>query len=409
MQDEVTIALVGIGGYGEEYAKAIFESAHLYRAKLVAGIDPNPESCSLLGEFHLRGIPIYPDLNQFYNNESADLVVIAAPIHLHAQFTRQALSKGSHVLCEKPLCGAVQDGLAMLEAERESGKFVAIGYQWSFSPVVLALKKDIQNGLFGGPRCLKTKVFWPRSDAYYGRNQWAGCQKISGQWVLDSPVNNATAHYLHNALFVLGPTRETSAKLVSVEAELYRGRIIENYDTAALRCLVEPEVEILFYTTHATLEEIGPVIEYQFEDATISFDPDYGDGFVARFNNGKVKQYGDPDSKTNLWRKLWDCVGVIRTGKSISCGIEASLAQTICMNGAQESVKEILDFPDDLVKILVRDDARFRWVPGLQENFERSFDLGVLPHLLGDCSWTRPGTEVDLRKYKHFPSFKVYP
>jgi predicted dehydrogenase len=407
MQDEVTIALVGIGGYGEEYAKAIFESAHQYRAKIVAGIDPNPERCSLLGEFNHRGIPIYADLNQFYKNESADLVVIAAPIHLHAQFTHQALSKGSNVLCEKPVCGAVQDGLAMLEDERESGKFVAIGYQWSFSPVVLALKRDIQNGLFGSPRCLKTKVFWPRSDAYYGRNQWAGCQKISGKWVLDSPVNNATAHYLHNALFVIGPTREASVELISVQAELYRGREIENYDTAALRCLVESEVEILFYTTHATLEQIGPVIEYQFEDATISFDPDSGDGFVARFNNGEMKPYGDPDSETNQWRKLWDCVGAIRTGKPVSCGIEASLAQTICMNGAQESVKEIHNFPDDLVQIQVQDDELTRWVSGLQEILERCFDFGVLPHALGDGSWTRPGTEVDLSKYRHFPSYKV--
>ena len=29
--------------------------------------------------------------------------------------------------------------------------------------------------------------------------------------MFDSPLNNATAHYLHNMLYVLGAMRETSA------------------------------------------------------------------------------------------------------------------------------------------------------------------------------------------------------
>lgn len=404
MGDEVKIALVGMGGYGRGYAQVLFELSAQHHAKLVAGIDSHPENCPLLGEFRQRNIPIFADLNQFYEKGSADLVVISSPIHCHAQHTIHALSQGSNVLCEKPLSGVVQDGLAMLAAERESGKFVAIGYQWSFSPPVLALKRDIQSGLLGQPILLKTKVFWPRSDRYYKRNQWAGCQKVDGRWALDSPVNNAAAHYLHNVFFILGSGMEPSASPVAVQSELYRAREIENYDTVALRCLTKSNVEILFLTTHATQGEIGPVLEYQFSEAVVTFDAGVDTGFVARFKDGKTKEYGNPSSDENHWRKIWDAVDSVRNGLPVACGIKAFLAQTACMNGAQESVKNITQFPDDMIQEEVRGGDRYRWVPGLGEVFDRCYHLGVLPSALGDISWAKPGVEIDLRNYRNFPS-----
>ena len=321
MQDEVTIALVGIGGYGEWYAAELFDSAAQHGAKLVAGIDPYAERSSVFGEFQQRNIPIYPDLEQFYEREFADLVIVSTPIHLHAPHTHRALEQGSNVLCEKPVSGTIQEGLSMLKAERDTGKFIAVGYQWSFSPAILELKKDIQAGLLGQPRCLKTKVFWPRTDGYYGRNQWAGRQKIADRWVLDSPVNNATSHYLNNAFFILGSGLGTSTNPSSVQAELYRAREIENYDTAALRCMTEDGVEILFFTTHSTQETIGPIIEYKFDDAVVTFESGSDTGFVARFINGHEKEYGNPDCKEDYWWKIWESVDAVLSRGAVACGV----------------------------------------------------------------------------------------
>lgn len=404
MQDEVTIALVGIGGYGELYAAELFVSAAKNGAKLVAGIDPYAERSLVFGEFQQRNILIYPDLEQFYEREFADLVIVSTPIHLHAPHTHRALEQGSNVLCEKPVSGTIQEGLSMLKAERETGKFIAVGYQWSFSPAILELKKDIQTGLLGQPRFLKAKVFWPRADVYYGRNQWTGRQKIADRWVLDSPVNNATSHYLNNAFFILGSGLGTRTNPISVQAELYRAREIENYDTAALRCMTEDGVEILFFTTHSTQETIGPVIEYQFDNAIVTFKLNSDTGFVAHFMNGHVKEYGNPDCKEDNWRKIWESVDAIRSGRAVACGVADSLAQTICMNGVQESVKNIATFPKDLIQNITQDKNKYRCVDGLGEVFERCFDLGVLPAELTDIPWARAGTIVDLHGYNYFPS-----
>jgi len=84
------------------------------------------------------------------------------------------------------------------------------------------LKRDLLDGRYGRPLRLATLCAWPRDRAYYRRNSWAGRLRDgdSGAWVLDSPANNAMAHFLHNALFLLGPAMTHSALPAAVTAEL---------------------------------------------------------------------------------------------------------------------------------------------------------------------------------------------
>jgi len=98
---DVTVAMVALGGYGNSYLRHLFAEDAPEGFRLVAGIDPNPVGCHFLDRFEAEGIPIYPDLDAFYAASTADLVIIAAPIHYHAPFTQTALAHGSNVLCEK--------------------------------------------------------------------------------------------------------------------------------------------------------------------------------------------------------------------------------------------------------------------------------------------------------------------
>jgi hypothetical protein len=101
---------------------------------------------------------------------------------------------------------------------------------------------------------------WPRGDQYYGRNDWAGAIQRDGLWTMDSPASNALAHFINVALFFAGPTPETSATPVAVEAELYRARRIENYDTCSLRLHLPGGVPLLVIFTHACQQGTHPVL-----------------------------------------------------------------------------------------------------------------------------------------------------
>jgi len=389
-----TIALVGIGGYGGRYVPDLLNAEPEKEIRLVAGIDPYAQQLPWFSELQQKNIPIFPDLETFFQNESADLVIISAPIHLHAPLTRLALSKGAQVLCEKPLAGSLQDAETMLEAEQRSGKQVAIGYQWSFSRPILAIKRDILAGRFGRPLQWKTLVLWSRRHSYFKRSSWAGrIRTKDGGWVLDSPVNNATAHYLHNMLFLQGPSLNTSACPISLAAELYRANAIENYDTAGLSVITGGGTELLFLTAHPIEEHTGPFIELTFEDAVVEYPDDEG-GFVARFRNGTSEHYGNPN--LDEMNKLWQTVAAIETGQPVVCGIRAALPQLQCVVAAQSF--PIHEFPAELVRTEQLGDDHLTWVAGLADTWRAAFQTGQLPSATGTAAWAAAGERICIQE-----------
>lgn len=403
MKQTVGVAVVGIGGYGAGYVGELLQAPRERGAHLVAVVDPAPERCRYLDDIRARGVSIHTSLEGFYSESLADLVVMATPIYLHAPLTLLALARGSSVLCEKPLAATIQDANKMAEAEAGAKGFVAVGYQWSFSDAIQALKQDVLTGVLGKPLRLKTKAFWARWASYYGRNDWAGRLKTSaGEWILDSPANNAVAHYLHNMFYILGETREESDWPVDVVAELYRANEIESHDTAAIRCHTRNGTELLFYAAHPVTHEVGPTIEYEFEHAVVEYERDKDKILHARFRDGRSKSYGSPDAPR--WDKLWQSVGAVRTGDSVACGINASAAHTLCVDGAQESMWRIATFPSELVRKDREAGDCLTWVYGLQEAFEQCYDLNLLPSEDGGFSWAKKGVVVDLRGYDSFPS-----
>jgi predicted dehydrogenase len=402
MPEPVSIVLAGLGGYGQLYLDALLDHSDEARFRLVAGVDPVLRNCARLADLEARGVPIYRSLQQFYRaGGSADLAVLSSPIHQHCPQTCLALKHGSHVLCEKPAAATVQEVDRMIRARDRAGKSVAIGYQWSFSTPIQQLKRDILAGAFGAPRRLRSLCLWPRDEAYYHRNNWAGRQRTArGAWVLDSPVNNAMAHDLHNMLYLLGPSTDCSAQPVDIVAELYRANEIENFDTAALRVHVDCNAEILFYGSHAVAEDCGPEFCFEFERARITYTTGR-DPIVAHFANGIRRSYGGPNDEPQI-TKLWTCLASLAGEAEIPCGLEAARAQTICANGAQDSTGSPHEFPRELLRVNGPPPRRVTWVAGLAQALRDCYDAGALPSELG-IDWARAGRRVDLRGYRHFP------
>jgi predicted dehydrogenase len=389
---DLSIVLVGIGGYGNSFVNWLLDANGHAGAKIAAAVDPNPTRCARLPELLHAGVPVFSNLEDFYRASHADLAVLSTPIHLHARQTIAALENGSHVLCEKPLCTTPDEAARMQAAETESGGLVAIGYQWSFSRAIQSLKRDILNGDFGRPLHLRTLVLWPRDEAYYRRNRWAGALRdTDGNWVLDSPVNNACAHHLHNMLYVLGSDVARSARPAELTAELYRAQAIENYDTAAIRVRTDDNIELLFIVSHSTHHLVGPRLSYEFEHGVIEYDDAPGAQIVARMNDGTVRAYGCPNEAKD--RKLWLTIDAVRRQRATLCGISAAQPHTQCVWAAQQSGEPIRAFPRDLVRIEGVPGHRVTWVEGLTGQLLECFESRRLPSECG-FSWAHPSRAV---------------
>jgi predicted dehydrogenase len=392
MNPPVNVALVGICGYGASYLNLLLDAPPSDGYRLVAVVDPQAARSVRIGEVHDRRIGVHADLPALFAARHVDLTLICTPIHLHASQTCAALTHGSSVLTEKPLSTTVEDGARVEAAEARYGQFVAVGYQWSFSRAVEALKRDVMAGAFGRPMRLSAIAMFPRGDNYYGRNAWAGrTTSERGERVFDSPLNNAAAHYLHNMLYVLGAARETSDTPAWVEAELYRANDIESFDTAALRCRAACGAELLFYTTHAVPERVGPLCRFEFEHAVVDYDHAAGGRFVARFDDGRLIDYGQPERDRNA--KIWQCIDAVRTGAPVACGPRAAMPHTQCVAAARAS-SSVVDFPVDLRRRgVATGEGALTWVDGLAEGFVHCYKRGILPSEDG-CAWARAGRRV---------------
>lgn len=72
------------------------------RATVVAASTPDADE-RRWAEANLEGVKIYADFDQMLEQESLHAVVVASATSVHAEQALKAITKGYHVLCEKPL------------------------------------------------------------------------------------------------------------------------------------------------------------------------------------------------------------------------------------------------------------------------------------------------------------------
>jgi predicted dehydrogenase len=69
----------------------------------------------------------YSDYRKLLEHPGLDAVLIATPDHQHAQMCIDALDRGLHVYCEKPLAHTIEEGRAIVDAVDRSGKVLQTG------------------------------------------------------------------------------------------------------------------------------------------------------------------------------------------------------------------------------------------------------------------------------------------
>ncbi len=393
--------MVGTGGYGHYYTKVLIKEYYRGLIDLRAAVEPFPENSSHTPWFLKQSIPVFSTLEEAFENRIwADLVIISSPLHYHVPQSMLALEQGIHVLCDKPVATTIQDARDLIKIKNKTGLHVLVGYQWSFSSAIQALKRDIQKGLFGKPVRMKTLCLWLRGFEYYSRNDWAGKLKDEeGKWILDSPANNAMAHFLHNLLYLLGEEKDSSSLPGSVEAETYKAYDIQNFDTVASRMHVNEGTELLFYASHSIRNNLGPMFKLEFEQATVTYGED-SKSIVCKDSKGQIiSDYGDPESE-DQFKKFYDSIKVIKGLKSAACGLKAAFPHTLAVNGIQDSVPEAPFFPSSLIKH--SDTGERLWVKDLGDTLYNCYLNSCLPSEKG-IEWAVKGKQVDMQTYTFFP------
>lgn len=402
MSKKVTTVIVGVGGYALTYLKKILDPQADLPVELVGGVDPFAQNSPMYNDLLAAGVPIYDTLEEFYAAHTAELAIIVTPIHLHKPQSIYCMEHGSHVLCEKPVAATIDDVQEMIETRNRTGKTLTIGYQWSHSEAIHQLKTDVLNGKYGKAIRFKAIVLWSRSQDYYNRGcGWAAHKKTAnGDWILDSVAANATAHYLHNMLYVAGNTMDRSAQVDTIEVETYRANPIEMFDTCALRARTVDNVELLYLVSHAVMqsEQRNPEFVFEFENGVVTGKGEEGGIRVrGKLNDGTEIDYGFPNADDTL--KLCYTVQIIRGESEMLCGPEAASVHTTCINRIEELIPNTPHFPQDLV--MYDEPTRIYYCAGLAKLLSHCYDEWLLPYEADPVAFVPP-QKGTVGHYTHF-------
>jgi predicted dehydrogenase len=100
---------------------------------------------------HVKVYSNYEDLLKAVENKELDIegVIIALPLHLHAEAAIKAMRAGLHVLTEKLMARTVAQCKEMGRASKETNKLLATGHQRHYSILYDNAIHTIKNGLLG--------------------------------------------------------------------------------------------------------------------------------------------------------------------------------------------------------------------------------------------------------------------
>jgi len=104
---------------------------------------------------------LYLDYRDLLEAEAGrlDFVDIATPPCDHAVIAHAALARGLHVLCEKPLTRAVEEGRSLLDHAAAAKRVLFPCHNYKHAPVVRAIRSIIQSGRIGPVRSADLNIY----------------------------------------------------------------------------------------------------------------------------------------------------------------------------------------------------------------------------------------------------------
>ncbi len=267
-------AIVGITGYGRIHLQLANEWVEKGGLELTAAVVINPtEVAGPVASLKASGTRLYSSFDEMIAVEAGriDLCLVPTGIAWHARMTLAALQAGMNVLVEKPLASSLEEVDAVSTEAERSQRFVAVGFQDIYLPSVQYLKEQLLTGVLGRLRSVRFLGLWPRPPAYFARNGWAGRVAVDGVPVLDSPLNNAFAHFVNLVLFFSGETFADSAAVNRIQAGLWRTNAIEMFDSAVVSATTVTGIELWMGVSHACVQTREPEIRVQGERGQLTW------------------------------------------------------------------------------------------------------------------------------------------
>jgi len=164
-----TVGMIGCGARAHQLIKGLLKSPNAEIVSVFDGYKGRIERAVERTEGRAKAVASY---QQILADDSIDAVVVASPDHWHARQVIESLEAGKDVYCEKPLTWAIDEGLAIADAVKRTGRILQVGSQGISTKTQQKVRQLVQDGAIGRVTMIR---------AYYNRNS------ASGAWIYPIP------------------------------------------------------------------------------------------------------------------------------------------------------------------------------------------------------------------------------
>ncbi len=151
---KIRTAVIGVGYLGRFHAQ---KYAAMEDVELVAVVDTSEETAAKVAQE--TETEFFTDFSAVLDRIDAASVVV--PTTRHFDVASRLLSRGIHVMLEKPITTTVEEADALLDMAKSTGAVLQVGHLEQFNPAVITLREQITRPLFIEAHRLSS--FKPRS------------------------------------------------------------------------------------------------------------------------------------------------------------------------------------------------------------------------------------------------------
>ena len=134
------IAVIGCGEAG--YEMHLPALAQMKDVTVVGACDTDP--ARLERAVKKFGVPAFSSVEALLGGSNPEVVIVATPPHLHTSICLDAISAGSHIICEKPFVPNSEEGQKVIDAANSAGTSIALNHEFREMPIFRALLDTVR-------------------------------------------------------------------------------------------------------------------------------------------------------------------------------------------------------------------------------------------------------------------------
>jgi predicted dehydrogenase len=360
--NKVRVGVIGAGFIGRIHIEALRRLGYVD----VVALSEKDRATADSTAAELRVPKAFGNSEDLLKDKEIDAVHIATLNHLHYPLAKEAMKRGKHVLCEKPLAMNSVEAADLLDTAKKTGVVHAICHNMRYYPLVKQARSMVKAGEVGDVRLihgqyLQDWLFWETD------YNWRLISSIGGK---SRAVADIGTHWLDMVQHITGQ------RVTSVYADL----------TTFIPVRKKPKVEIATFAVQNLKPE-------DYEDVSIDTE-DHGT-LMLKFSGGAKGVL--VACQVCAGRKNYIRFEINGTRKSLEWNGQEPNTMWIGQRGAAngEFIKDpVLFYPDA---------SRYGYAPcGLGEGY-----LDTFRSVFGDFhSWILSGKSMDIDQ-AGFPSFST--